>query len=67
MLPVPEIKTRLQQAGYQSGRESIAAGDTADESSMVVLALAIAQDPKVRLYNAGIPEMRLRLPDLINA
>jgi 3-mercaptopyruvate sulfurtransferase SseA len=67
MLPFLEIKTRLQQAGYQPGQQSIAAGDTADESSMVVLALAIAQDPKVRLYNAGIPEMRLRLPDLINA
>lgn len=66
-LPVAEIKTRLQQAGYQPGRESIAAGNTPEESSMVVLALALAQDPKVRLYNAGIPEMRLRLPQLINA
>lgn len=32
---------------------SIAAGNNAEESSMVVLALALAQDPKVRLYNAG--------------
>jgi hypothetical protein len=49
---------------------------------MVILALAMVSDPKVRLYNvrgaiwvyvkclcfqAGIPEMRLRSPKLINA
>lgn len=43
MLPIIEIKTRLQQAGYQPGRESIAAGNIPEEASMVALALALAQ------------------------
>ena len=38
----------LKQAGYMPGRESVAAGDDPAEASMVVLALAITQDVKVR-------------------
>ncbi|KAI6213376.1 Rhodanese-like protein [Aphelenchoides besseyi] len=67
LLNPSELKLKLQQAGYTPGRESVALGETPDEASMVVLALAMIQDPKVRLYNAGIPEIRLRSPNLINS
>ncbi|CAD5231573.1 unnamed protein product [Bursaphelenchus xylophilus] len=62
----PELALRLGQAGYMAGRESIAAGNNPEEASMVVLALAMTYDPRVRLYNAGIPELKLRSPHLIN-
>ncbi|CAD5225135.1 unnamed protein product [Bursaphelenchus okinawaensis] len=58
--PPADLMQRLRQAGYVAGRESVAAGNTPEEASMVVLALAMTYDSRVRLYNAGILELKLR-------
>jgi hypothetical protein len=45
------VENLLRQASNKSFAVLILLGNTADEASMVILALAMVSDPKVRLYN----------------
>ncbi|KAH7695056.1 Rhodanese-like domain containing protein, partial [Aphelenchoides avenae] len=65
-VPIPEIKKRLQHIAYAPEKQSIVAGTSPEEASMVLVALALMGDLKARLFNGGIEEIRIRAPQLIS-
>ncbi|KAF7633326.1 hypothetical protein Mgra_00007306 [Meloidogyne graminicola] len=66
LLSKEEILAKLTQIGYNRNYQTIIFGNTADEASIILLALAIVQDTKAKLYNGGMEEIRRRAPYLIN-
>uniref|UniRef100_A0A915P1P2 Rhodanese domain-containing protein n=1 Tax=Meloidogyne floridensis TaxID=298350 RepID=A0A915P1P2_9BILA len=65
LLSTEEILKKLTQIGYNRNYQTIVFGNTADEASLILLALALVQDTKAKLYNGGIEEIKRRAPYLI--
>uniref|UniRef100_A0A915D971 BSD domain-containing protein n=1 Tax=Ditylenchus dipsaci TaxID=166011 RepID=A0A915D971_9BILA len=62
-----EILQKLQNIGFLQSRQSIVAGNSADEASVVILALKLIGENRARLYNGGLEEIRRRAPQFISA
>uniref|UniRef100_A0A1I8BHV1 Rhodanese domain-containing protein n=1 Tax=Meloidogyne hapla TaxID=6305 RepID=A0A1I8BHV1_MELHA len=66
LLSTVEILKKLTQIGYNRNYQTIVFGNTADEASLILLALALIQDTKAKLYNGGVEEIKRRAPYLIS-
>ncbi|KAI1702213.1 rhodanese-like domain-containing protein [Ditylenchus destructor] len=54
-----EILQKLQNTGFVQSRQTIVAGNTADEASVVILALKLIGEERARLYNKNsVDELR---------